>query len=224
MKLSSVAFAGVVFVVCGCSDGEGPEPGSGEVPAGLLDVEGKAEDAYDQALAGDHGAVVTAASSIDASWRGVRAELATDGAAATDLTAMDTAVGNLKSVAAASTDPTTVARAANAISAPMDELFAIYAPSVPPDVLALDYLGREVVLDGMTAVASATPHIDTIQSTWTRVKPALLAAGGQTEATNYEATISGLRAAVTAHDGAAAITHAKAGLEIVDAIEGVFAP
>ncbi len=224
MKLPGVAFVSLVFVVCGCSDGEGPEPGSGEVPSGLLDVEGAAEDAYDKALAGDHAAVVAAAATIDASWRGVRSELATDGAAGGDLTAMDTAVRDLASAAASSTDPTTVARAANAISAPMDELFAIYAPTVPVDVLALDYLGREVVLDGMAAPASATGHIDTIQATWIRVKPALLAAGGQREATDYEATISGLRAAATGHDGAAMIAQAKVGLEIVDAIESVFAP
>ncbi len=92
-----------------CKDGEGPEPGTG-----LLDVEGQAEDAYDQALAGEVTAVASAASAIDADWRNVRVRLATDGAASTDLAAMDSSIATL--VATTSTDRTVVARNANAIS------------------------------------------------------------------------------------------------------------
>ena len=205
-----------------CSDGENPEPGTGEIPAQLLDVEGQAEDAFDKALAGDFVGVAATSKSMDRDWRVIRARLVIDGALPVDLDAMDTSIAAL--VATVSTDPTTVARAANAVSATMDELFALYHPTVPPAILALDYLGREVVLDARVAPASATAHLDTVQATWDQVKPAVVAAGGGADAARYDASIASLRADVETGDGVALEAHANEGLEIIDAIEGVFAP
>lgn len=204
-------------------DGEGPEPGTGEVPAGLLDVEGEAEGAYDKALADDVAGVAAVAGTIDSAWRAVRPQVATDGATRADLDAMDAAIADLRSQVGTSTDPVTLARAANAISAPMDELFSLYAPTVPTDILALDYLGREVVLDGKQLdLATATTDVDVIEATWAAVRPAVVAAGGTVEAGNYDASIAALRGDIAAQDGAALVTDANSGLDIVDAIEGVF--
>lgn len=208
----------------GCSaDGEGPEPGTGEVPAGLLDVEGQAEDAYDKALAADLAGVAVVADTVDSAWRAVRPQVATDGAAGADLDAMDTAITNLRSLVGTSTDPVILGRAANAVSAPMDELFSLYAPIVPTDILALDYLGRTVVLDGKElAFRTAATDVDVIQATWAAVRPAVISAGGTAEADNYDVSISALRGDIAALDGAALVTDANSGLEIVDAIEAVF--
>lgn len=201
----------------------GPIAATGEVPAGLLDVEGQAEDAYDKALAGDFAAVVIAADEIDSAWQAYRAQAVTDGATPADVDAMDTAISELRSVAASSTEVAIVARAANAISAPMDELFSLYDPIVPPDILALDYLGREVVLDGMEVdMAAATADVDTIDTTWAGVRPIVVEAGGDVVAMDYDASITALRADIAAQDGPALVTEANAGLELVDVMEGVF--
>lgn len=223
-NVSTICFATTYLAAC-AADGEGPEPGTGEVPAGLLDVEGQAEDAYDKALARDFATVATVAASIDASWQAFRARAVTDGAAAGDLDAMDAAIVGLQDAASTSTDPATVARAANAISAPMDELFALYDPTVPTDILALDYLGREVVLDGMDAdLSSAAGDVATIGATWGRVRAAVLDAGGNAEAADYDTSVAALRADIAAQDETMIINDAKVSLEIVDAIEGVFVP
>jgi hypothetical protein len=62
-------FTSVLFLAAACggsgSDPEGPEPGSGDIPASLLDIEGRAENAYDVALADDAAAFATEASAIE---------------------------------------------------------------------------------------------------------------------------------------------------------------
>lgn len=223
--LFALALAGAVSLGCGGDDGEGPEPGAGVVPDALLAVEGGAEDAFDHALADDLPAVSAEAVTISATWRTFRAEASSDGASAADLAAMDAAVAGLGTIVMTSTDRVTVARAANRISAPMDELFALYAPPLPTPVLALDYLGRELVLDGLGAdFTGAAAHLDEVAATWGTVRPAVVAAGGVIEARDYDAAITAARAHVVAADGAALVIEANHGLDLVDAIEAVFAP
>ena len=202
---------------------EGAEPGAGEVPAALLAVEGAAEDAYDKALLADYAAVMDAASLLDTKWSAFRGEAKQDGAAQKELDAMDAAIGGLMQAADSPKDEASVARAANAVSAPMDELFALYDPTVPPAVLALDYLGREVVLDGMdTDFAAAGADVDDIESTWAPLEALVVDAGGTTEADDYAASIADLRDDIAAHDDQQLVIDANAGLELVDSIEQVF--
>lgn len=208
------------FADSGCGGGQ-TSPGT--VPAPLADIEGTAEDAYDKALVSDFAAVAAGAASIDGAWRSFRAEAGSAGAAAEVVSQMDEAVSGLVSASATPTDAAVLARAANAISAPMDELFALYETAVPPAVLALDYLGREVVLDARQGtLADATRHIDAIEDTYGTVRPGLLAGGGERPAAEYEASIDAMRADVSTEDAAALETDANVGLELVDAMEGVF--
>lgn len=88
----------------------------------------------------------------------------------------------------------------------------------------LDYLGCEVQPDGMaTSFRLASAHVDLIDSTWLALRPQVVSAGGEVEASDMDGTISDQRAAIDASDGAALADAATAQLEVVDAIEGVFA-
>jgi hypothetical protein len=210
--------------VVACGDGESPEPGSGTVPGDLLAIEGSAEDAFDLALAGDLITVATDAKAIEQTWGQVRPEMESHVGSLPAFPVMDQAVAGLRAITTAE-DPTRAARAANAISAPMAELFAIYLPTVPPAVLSLDYLGREVVLDGREAdVTKGNGHVDTIATTWASLRAAVVSVGGSAEAAAYDASIAALRADLTNNNHAQLVVDANAGLEIIDAIEGKFAP
>jgi len=218
-----VALVAVWVSACGSSGGEGAEPGTGTIPTKLSDIEGTAEDAFDQALLGKLDLVTTDANTIDTNWLAFRAQAATDGAAAADLTAMDQAIAGLQAALTAGGDNVVVARAANAISGPMDELFALYDPAVPPALLALDYLGREVVLDAKQADwTGASAHVATIESTFAGLKASVVDAGGQTNVDDYAASVAALKADITAKDAGAIEAEANVGLELVDAMEGLF--
>ena len=173
----------------------------------------------------DYTAVADAAAMLDKQWKAFRATAQKDGAAAGDLKALDTAIAELIKAADAATSEASVARAANAVSAPMDELFALYDPTIPVDVLALDYLGREVVLDGMDKDwSAATADVDSIEAKWKTLKKSVTDAGGKTEAADYAASIADMRTDIEAEDDIKLIKDTNVGLELVDAIEHVFMP
>lgn len=210
-----------VLLLSACTDGDTGDPAT--FPDDLRQVEEVAEDAYDKALVGDFAAVAADAQDLDTHWQAYRGRAEDDGASPAELDAMDQAIAGLAEAAASPVDRPTVARAANAVSSGMDELFALYDPVVPADVLALDYLGREVVLDGMQLdFAAASSDTDLIDARWNGVRAAVLDAGGASEADEYAASIATLRDAIAAMNDTMLIDDANVGLELVDAIEGVF--
>jgi hypothetical protein len=211
----------VVFALVGCAGTQGPAANA--IPAALQQIESQAEDAYDHALASNHEAIASDASSISSGWRSFRAQAAGDGAGAADLSAMDAAVSAFSGSAATSTDVVALARAANGVSATMDELFALYEAPVPPEVLSLDYLGREIVLDARAGdSAAARTDIDELEATFASIRARLVAGGGDQVATDYDASVAAMRADVAVEDAASLQRDANAGLEIVDEMEGVF--
>ncbi|MCA9552913.1 MAG: hypothetical protein KC933_22955, partial [Myxococcales bacterium] len=142
---SRIAGLGLLLTcLAGCSS---QSPALSTVPSGLKDIESVAEDAYDKALAGDHAAVSADADSIDTAWNTFKTQAMTDGATAGLVASVDAAVSALKTVVTSTAGDLALARSANGVSAPMSGLFALYEDPVPPAVLELDYLGREVVLD-----------------------------------------------------------------------------
>jgi hypothetical protein len=206
-----------------CGSGSGCSTSSGHVPADLQNIEGVAEDAYDMALAGNWDNVAADAADLDAQWAAYRDQALNDGASESLTTSLENAIAGLASAAANSTEKAVVARAANAVSAPMPDLFALYQPTIPTEILALDYLGREIVLDGMEGdFWSATTDTDTTQATWDAVRRKVFDAGGDREAVDYDISITNIRHAIQDQDAAALITEANNGLEIVDRIENVF--
>lgn len=196
------------------------------IPAALADIEGTAEDAYDKALVSDYAAVSDDASALDSGWAAFRDQAATDGAADADITAMDDAIASLNAAVADQANLTDfeLARAANTISGPMDELFALYNDPVPASVLALDYGGREVSLDAMEVdMDAALTDIGTLETVWAGVKQDVLDAGGDAEAADYDTSLATQTDAANSADDAGLLTESNNGLEIVDALEGVFA-
>lgn len=199
--------------------------GSSSIPATLADIEGTAEDAYDKALVSDYAAVSDDASALDSGWASFRDQAATDGAADADLSAMDDAIAGLVSAAADQPNLTDLelARAANAVSGPMDELFALYDDPVPASVLALDYGGREVSLDALEVdMTAALSDIGTLETVWGDVKQQVLDAGGDAEAADYDTSLATQADLANAGDATGLLTESNNGLEIVDSLEGVF--
>lgn len=195
------------------------------IPQALADLEGTAEDAYDKALVSDYATVSGDATGISDGWSSFRDQAAADGAADADLNAMDDAIAGLNDAVANQSSLTDyeLARAANAVSSPMDELFALYADPVPPAVLALDYGGREVSIDAMEAgMGDALDDIGELRTVWSGVKQQVLDAGGDAEAADYEASLATQTDLANAGDAAGLLTESNNGLEIVDALEGVF--
>lgn len=199
--------------------------GSSSIPGALADIEGTAEDAYDKALVSDYAAVADDASALDSGWSSFRDQAATDGAAEADLTAMDDAIAGLSDAVAnqASLTDLELARAANAVSGPMDELFALYDDPIPPAVLALDYGGREVSIDALEeGMGDALEDIGELESIWSGVKQEVLDAGGDAEAADYDTSLTTQTDLANAGDAAGLLAESNNGLEIVDALEGVF--
>lgn len=195
------------------------------IPAALTHIEEAAEDAYDKALVSDYGAVADDAQALASDWASFRGQAEADGAAPSDLAAMDAAIACLSQAVAdeAHRTPLSLAHAANAVSGPMDELFALYNDPVPPEILALDYGGREVSLDARAHdMAAARADLDELESVWSRVRRRVKVAGGGVEAARYEASLARQRRRIAAGDAKGLRKESNAGLEIVDELERVF--
>ena len=195
-----------------------------KVPSGLSRVESAAEDAYDHALAGDHTRLSRSVATAAAGWKRFRATAKKDGASASTLAKMDSAVASLVAAnAAAKGERPKLARVANAVSESMEALYALYSPTVPPAILTLDYLGREVVLDAqMSDLKAAAGHVSALDAKWGSVRKAVLDAGGKAAAAAYGASLTKLHDALTAGDAATVASVANDGLELVDGLENVF--
>jgi hypothetical protein len=166
--------------------------------------------------------VAAAAASLDRDWQAFRPQAQAAGATAAVLDATDQAVAGLDD-AAAGTDGLAMARAANAVSAAMPDLFSLFQPAVPPALLTLDGLGRELVLDGKEAdFTAASGHLASLSAAWESARAQVVAAGGTTEAAQYDAALSALDADTSASDPARLQTDANAGLDLVDAMEKLF--
>lgn len=216
-----LALLAAAIAHAGC--GDDPAPVLSTVPPALMTIEGLAEDTYDQAMAGNADAVAINADDIDLRWQEFRAQATRDGATTAVLSSMDDAVAGLHAVVDANGDTTALARAANSVSAPMPRLFELYEDPVPPAVLQLDYLGREVVLDAREGnYNGATTHVDAIESAFGSVRNALIDDGGDQQATAYDANVTALRTDIAAADATALEADANVGLELVDDMEGVF--
>jgi hypothetical protein len=175
------------------------------------------------ALAENYSGVSAAAKEIDTRWKAFRAQAARDGVNESDLGNMDEAVNDLLRAAANPTGALRLARAVNAISGEMEILFEVYEPKVPPPVLQLDFLGREIALDGMEKnFASASADVDAMVLTWRRLRQTVLDAGGAQAAADYDESIICLQDALLARDAGALIEEANDNLELVDALENVF--
>lgn len=112
-----------------------------------------------------------------------------------------------------------VSLAANRVSQLMPGFYARFSDPVPPGVLALDYLDREVQLQSKAGDARAAAAVRALADTWRQLRPAVLAAGGSRVAAVYDAHV---RALARASSPAATQREALHGLVVVDRMEQVF--
>lgn len=199
--------------------------GGSSVPAGLADIDGTAEDANNKALVSDYAAVSADADTLTSAWKDYRDQAEADGASVADLGAMDDAIDRLSAAVDSQTDLTELelARAANAVSGPMDELYSLYDDPVPSSILALDYGGRKVSIDGMEeGMGDALEDIGELETVWAGVKLVVFDAGGDAKAADYDSSLATQRDLADQGDAEGLLSESNNSLEIVDALEGVF--
>jgi hypothetical protein len=89
-----------ILLVSGCGSAPVREQPTAPVPAILESIETLAEDAFDQALGSDFGAVEASAAAIALEWRAYREQALAAGAQPDDIEAMELAVSNFQADAA----------------------------------------------------------------------------------------------------------------------------
>lgn len=216
---------GLIAVFLGaCGATPAGNPTSPSVPSPLVVLESGAEAAYDHAIAGKTAEVRQDAAQISDAWAGYRTKAANAGLSPAAINELDAAVAALHQLVDVGTNnAVVVAGAANRISGSMDELFALYTPIVPPDLVALDYLGREVALDGLRGdVGKASSDIDALAARWAIARPSVVGSDGIDEARRFDDALAAVRTAAAAGDAPAITARANHLLERVDGLEAVF--
>jgi hypothetical protein len=196
---------------------------AGRVPASLGEVESGAEDLIDQARSGDRTQVVRTARAVRRATKGeAAADLRKAGVAAARIADLQERARLLETLAPRA-KLIRVSLAANAISALMPELYGRYEDPVPPAVLKLDYLDREVQLRSLAGDrASVAPAVATLSATWTALRPKVIDAGGDRVAARYARHVSSMRRLARRRDERALQNEAVTGLELVDELERQF--
>jgi hypothetical protein len=218
----------MVLAVAGCGDSGGNEQTTtrsepaGAVPASLGTLESGAEDIVDLAHARDRAAVIRTARKVLRAARGrAAADLRKAGVAPVQIEAVQDRARLLDGIAARAPF-VRVSLAANAISALMPAFYARYEDPVPPDVLKLDYLDREAQLRSQAGDrASVPPVVTSLTATWTKLRPDVIDAGGDSVAARYDRHAQAMRR-LARSAGRALEREAATGLELVDELENQF--
>lgn len=209
-----VLAAPVAVISSGCAHTNVPKP--------LDQIESAAERAYGEALDAKNKAVASEAETIERTWTDYRARAERDGAPSEAVAGLDSAVKELRDVTTRSQDRVVVARAANSVSRWVGVLSGVYHPATPAILSELDYLGRELALDGQAGdLDRAGSSIAQLEATWQTVRPRLTAAGATYTARKYEETLAGIHEAIASRNAGGVVFHAKKSLDAVDVMETV---
>jgi hypothetical protein len=113
-----------------------------------------------------------------------------------------------------------VSLAANHVSQLMPSFYARYQDPVPASVLRLDYINREMQLRSIAGQAGRVKRLVKADgSTWAKLRPQLVAAGGTKAARQYDAHLQALK---QDKSPTAVQKQALKGLDIVDLMETAF--
>jgi len=199
--------------------------GNASVAKEVLDIEANIEDAMD-ALGGNNWAGAhDDIAKMGESWTAYQQHASKDGALQGTLDAFAKTFGQLKSAADAKNVATSL-QAANDLSGVVMDLYDVYHPAAPTDIGRLDVLERQVNLDVKGKdFAAAAKTLGAINTTWQKVKPAILshnAAQGKDVAGRYEASIAAQSELVKKQDASGLQDEATKSLDIVDALEKLF--
>jgi hypothetical protein len=213
----------------GCGGGseaegeEGEEAPSG-IPASLGAAESDAEDIVALALANDRARMRETASELEAdAQEAASGEVEQQRVPERELRQLRERSADVVELAAGNGRALAVALAANDVSALMPALFEHFEPKIPPAVLELDYLDREAQLRSLVGenhrVALA---VTGLAATWRRLRPEVLAAGGEDEAKRFTVHVAAMQRLVRTGGAQALQREAVAGLELVDVLQDVF--
>ena len=190
------------------------------IPHRLDRIESLAEDGYDAALGGKQAVVRKKADTLARLWAAYRPHAL---APKPVLQATDEAVARFTHAATHGATRLALARAANAVSAHIADLYAPYHPAIPAPVETLDYLGREVALDAMAHdPTSASAHLKTLLATWAPLRARVVSRHGKGTAKAFDHALEAMSAALTAKDPGRLLRAANHTLEVVDRVETVF--
>jgi len=217
-----ISFIGIlVLPACGA-----PQPvataNPGTIPGSLITIEAAAEDIIDFAPSGGWDKIDKDVTDIENAWKAYQPQADQAGASKEIQNAMTSALVRLKT-ASASKESTATMQSSNDVSAAVVELFALYSPKVPADIGRLDVLERQVILDvAAKDYSAAMKSLAKTKSTWEEVKPIVLEHDGKEVAARFEASLTAQESALNVKDDATLTREARDGLEIVDALEGLF--
>lgn len=196
-------------------------PAGSTVPKPLMRAESAAEDVIGFLEQGKAAKSKAAARGLRELAHGAAADaLRRAGAPESQIVTLQRRADRTARLALSQASPLRVALAANGVSQLMPAFYGRYQDPVPPAVLKLDYLGREVQLRSQGGEAARQrAAVREIAATWRALRPALVKAGGLDVARSYDANVRALK-----QDGSPRMVQREAltGLEIVDQMEGVF--
>ena len=195
------------------------------IPADLARIESAAEAGFDAALAADAAQAATASAAIAKSWAAYRARAVRDRVPDDAVVSVDAALAEVERATAANAPAPALARTFNSISAPLARFYAVYRPPVPPALLDLDHLGRELIIDARVAdMPRARADLVRLCGRWAAFRARVMAVGGgKKSAATMDAALARARAAIEANDATALAHAALAETEVVDVIEKLFA-
>ena len=221
--LLALLVVAAVLPGCGAAAGSGTSvPGLRGVPPDLVGLRAAAAHAYQHALARSESAMFSDVDELEQTWRRLRERAELDRAPADALQQVDAATVALRWALTDRDNGTAVARAANGVSGATKGLIAFYRPSANLGAFKLEYLGRELALDGLQAdLASAAQHARELEATWSAVRPDVLDAGGRRQTEAFDASVGAVRQAIAAEDPRRLTWLAERGVELAEQIKGV---
>jgi len=230
-KMLSVAamLIGVVLLLVSCGGTSGDEGTSssktkyGTVPSRLEAIENLSSDAFNASLAGDFGKVSSSAYEINKGWKAFRNRAVKDGAYEDDVLDMDHAVKGLYQEAGHPTNRTLLARSANQISDAMDGLYAVYHPEVPPVILELVYLVRELELNGLDKdYTAAQADLSALRVVWSTLRNSALDQGGSDVVREFEHSMNLQQQYIDDRAQIQLVDESTVGVDLVDQLTNLF--
>jgi hypothetical protein len=220
--LLAISFIGILaLTACGAPQSVATA-NPGAVPSSLVTIEAAAEDIIDFAPSGGWDKIDKDVTEIETAWKAYQPQADQAGASKEIQDAMTSALARLET-ASASKDASATMQGSNDVSAAVVELFALYSPKVPADIGRLDVLERQVILDvAAKDYSAAMKSLAKTKSAWEEVKPTVLEHDGKEVAAQFEASLTAQESALNAKDDATLTKEARDGLEIVDALEGLY--
>jgi hypothetical protein len=202
------------------------------IPNAIDALESAAEDCGEAVRAKDWSRAERLAMKLRRGWPEAKSDADAHGGATMAQRAIEDAIGKLAmDVAAHASQAAQVD--ANAVSLSIADLFELYAPAVPPEVLRLDARFRGLQIDAdFASWGTAASDAGSLAASWQRVKPLVASAapkragvkGAATLVADMDGTIDALSAALKNEDGAGAAEQAERGLDLVDVVESVLGP